>query len=79
MPTTIIEDVFKDLVEEHPLLGAIQFVYVGYVTKWITNDHATQQAVWGEITAEIAKEITSSFKVEDIKQNKLSAFAVIIS
>lgn len=77
MPTTIIEDVFKDLVEEHPLLGAIQFVYVGYVTKWITNDHATQQAVWGEVTAEIAKEITSSFKVEDIKQNKLSAFAVI--
>ena len=77
MPTTIIEDVFKDLVEEHPLLGAIQFVYVGYVTKWITNDHATQQAVWGEVTAEIAKEITSSFRVENLDQNKLSAFAVI--
>ncbi len=77
MPTTIIEDVYKDLKEEHPLLGAINFQYVGYITKWILNDHATQMGIWGEITAEITKEITSAFRVETINQNKLSAFAVI--
>lgn len=77
MPTTIIEDVYKDLQEEHPLLQAIQFQYVGYVTKWILNDHATQKGVWGQITDEIIKEITSAFKVIDINQNKLSAYAVI--
>lgn len=77
MPTTIVEDVYKDLTEEYPLLGAIKFQHVGYITKWIRNDHATQLAVWGEITDEIAKEITSAFRVEDVNQHKLSAFAVV--
>lgn len=77
MPTTIIEDVYKDLVEEHPLLQEINFQYVGYLTKWLLNDHATQMAVWGTITDEIVKEITSAFKVVDLNQNKLSAFACI--
>lgn len=77
MPTTIIEDVYKHLREEHPLLKAINFQYVGYITKWILNDHSAQNAVWGKITDEIIKEITSSFKVIDIDQNKLSAYAII--
>ena len=77
MPTTIIEDVYRNLKEEHPLLGAINFQYVGYITKWILNDHSTQNAVWGEITDEIIKEITSSFKTIDVDQKKLSAYAII--
>ena len=77
MPTTIIEDVYKNLKEEHPLLNAINFQHVGYITKWILNDHSAQNAVWGTITAEITKEITSSFKTVNINQNKLSAYAVI--
>ena len=77
MPTTIIEDVYKHLRDEHPLLKAINFQYVGYITKWILNDHSAQNAVWGKITDEIIKEITSSFKVIDIDQNKLSAYAII--
>lgn len=77
MPTTIIEDVYRNLKEEYPLLKAINFQHVGYITKWILNDHSAQNAVWGTITAEITKEITSSFKVVDINQNKLSAYAVI--
>lgn len=77
MPTTIIEDVYKNLQEDHPLLKAINFQYVGYITKWILNDHSAQNAVWGKITDEIIKEITSSFKVIDINQNKLSAYAIV--
>lgn len=77
MPTTIIEDVYRDLREEYPLLNAINFVHVGYITKWILNDHSTQLAVWGQITDEITKEITSAFEVIDVSQNKLSAFAII--
>lgn len=77
MPTTIIEDVYKNLREHHPLLGAINFQYVGYMTKWILNDHSVQKAVWGPINAEIVKEITSAFKTIDITQSKLSAYAVI--
>lgn len=77
MPTTIIEDVYKDLKDEYPLLNAINFQYVGYITKWILNDHSAQKAVWGTITEGITKEITSSFKTVDINQNKLSAYAII--
>ena len=77
MPTTIIEDVYKNLTEEHPLLKAINFHYVGYITKWILNDHSAQNAVWGTITEEIVKEITSSFKTVNIEQHKLSAYAIV--
>lgn len=77
MPETIIEDVYRDLVEEHPLLGKVNFQSVAYATKVIMNDHTAQSAVWGEIDAEITKEITSAFKILELTQNKLSAYAVI--
>jgi HK97 family phage major capsid protein len=77
MPTTIVEDVYKHLAEEHPLLKAINFQNVGYLTKWVLNDHTKQSAVWGNITDQITKEITSAFKVIDITQSKLSAYAII--
>lgn len=77
MPETIIEDVYRDLTEEHPLLAAINFQNVQYLTKWILNDHTKEAAVWGDINAEITKEIESSFKVVEITQCKLTAFAMI--
>ena len=58
MPTTIVEDVYRDLAADHELLKVINFQYVGHITKWLLNDHATQKAVWGTITDEIVKEIT---------------------
>ena len=77
MPETIIEDVYKHLVDAHPLLSVIGVQYVAYATKWILNDHSVQTARWGEINGEITQEITSAFKVIDITQNKLSAFMCI--
>lgn len=77
MPSTIIEDVYKNLRDTHTLLGAIDFQYVGYITKWILNDHTVQKAVWGSVNSEIVKEITSAFKTIDIKQSKLAAYALI--
>lgn len=77
MPDTIIEDVYRELVEEHPLLSKVSFQYIAYATRVIMNDHTKQNAVWGDIDAEITKEITSAFKLLDITQNKLTAFAII--
>ena len=77
MPETIIEDVYRDLEESHPLLNAIGVQYVGFSTKWVLNDHTKQMAHWGEVNSEITKEITSAFKIVDVTQNKLSAFAAI--
>lgn len=76
MPETIIEDVYRDLVDEHPLLDKINFQNVRYLTRWILNDHTVQSAAWGEINEEITKEISSAFKSVEITQCKLSAFAV---
>ena len=77
MPETVITDVYKDLLEEHPLLTKINFVNAKYLTKWILNDHTIDNAVWGKLNSKITKELTSAFKEVDITQNKLSAFASV--
>ncbi|MCC8063684.1 MAG: phage major capsid protein [Clostridiales bacterium] len=77
MPHTIIEDVFRNLTQEHPLLSKIKTQNVGYLTKWILNAHTAQTAAWGAITGAVEKEITSSLKVVDVKQNKLSCFVIL--
>ena len=77
MPESIIEDVYRDLVSEHALLSRVNFQSVKYATKMILNDHSKQMAIWGEADAQITKEITSAFKVLELTQNKLSAFACI--
>ncbi len=77
VPATIIEDVYKDLRENHPLLARINFVSVAYMTKWILNDATVDAAVWGTVGSEITKKIEGAFKVVDLTQNKLSAYAMI--
>lgn len=77
MPETVIEDVYKDLVEEHPLLAKIKFQDVKYLTTWLLNDHTPDQAVWGEINDTITKAIESGFRTINITQGKLSAYLVI--
>ena len=77
MPETIIEDVYKNLVNKHPLLNAITFTNVSYLTKFIMNDHTIDKAVWGQINSEVTKKITSSFKILEMTQCKLSCYSVI--
>lgn len=77
MPETVIEDVYKNLVNEHPILDAITFTNVKYLTKWIMSDHTIQSAQWGPINSEITKQITTSFKFLEMTQCKLTCYAVI--
>ena len=77
MPTTIVEDVYKDLVTDHPLLARINFVNVQYLTRWILNDHSVQTAAWGAVNAQISQQIESAFRTVEVTQCKLSAYAVI--
>ena len=76
-PETIIEDVFKEITETHPLLAAVNFQNVSILTKWILSDHASNKAVWGEINGEITEEIQGALKSIDLITNKLSAFAIV--
>ena len=77
MPETIIEDVYRNLEQDHELLQVIDFNYTGYMTKWLRNKHRIAKAVWGSITGTITEEIKSEFEWMRIDQNKLTAFAVI--
>lgn len=74
MPKTIIEDVFDSLKAEHKLLSVIDFNNTTYVTEWILNKNGKQKAVWGEITAEIEKELSGDFEKLDMVMFSLTAF-----
>ena len=38
MPSSIIEDVYRNLQETHQLFQTIRFQYVNYLTRWSIND-----------------------------------------
>lgn len=74
MPPTIIDDVFTDLQQNHPLLSTIDFQNSGAVTEWLLNENPKQLATWSALSSEIVKELTSGFKKINLTQDKLSAF-----
>lgn len=74
MPTTVIDAVFEDLKQEHPLLDVIDFQNTHGLIEWLLNDDEGQLATWGDLTDEIVKELTSGFKKINTALYKLSAF-----
>lgn len=74
MPTTVIDTVFEDLKQEHPLLDVIDFQNTHGLIEWLLNDDEGQLATWGDLTDEIVKELTSGFKKINTALYKLSAF-----
>lgn len=78
LPETVIDAVFEDLTEDHPLLGAIDFRNTAALVKvlYSTSD-GRHLAKWGKLTDEITKELAAEFKLLDFGQVKLSAFVPI--
>ena len=74
MPKTVIDAVFEDLIEEHPLLSAINFVNTSGLVEYLVNVNAVELATWGTLTSEITKELTAGFKKINLTLMKLSAF-----
>lgn len=74
MPKTVIDAVFDDLVENHPLLDEINFQNTSGLIEFIVNSNGSQLATWGTLTSEIVKELTSGFKKLNMSLTKLSAF-----
>lgn len=74
MPKTVIDTVFEDLTTSHPLLEAISFTNTSNLTEFLMNKNGHQLAAWGELNAEIIKELTSAFKKVNLTLFKLSAF-----
>lgn len=74
MPKTIIDEVFEDLENNHPLLSAISFENAAGMIEIYRNTNAHQLATWGSLTSTITKELASGFTKITLSQNKLSAW-----
>ena len=74
LPKTVVDAVFDDRVQEHPLLEAINFQNTNGMIEFIVNTNSKQLSSWGVLTAEITKELTSGFKKINMTMDKLSAF-----
>lgn len=73
-PKTVLDAIFNDLTQNHPLLDAIDFQNTSLVSEWLLNEHEAQLAQWGALSAEIVKEISSSFGKVAMNLVKLTAF-----
>lgn len=76
LPKTTQERVFEDIERNHPFLRALNIQNLGAVTEFIFSD-PEGAAVWGDLFDEIKGQLNSSFRKEDIKQAKLTAFIPI--
>lgn len=75
LPKTVIDAVFEDIREAHPLLSEINFQNTGILTEIVVSVlDGRHMAVWGKLCDEITKELLGGFDTIDLTQNKLSAF-----
>lgn len=74
LPTTVIDAVFDDIVESHPLLSAINFQNTGLLTEILVSTlDGRFKATWGPICGEITKELSAGTAVINLRQKKLTA------
>jgi hypothetical protein len=73
-PKTVIDAVFEDLVNEHPLLDEVDFVNTSGLIEYLINTGSAPLATWKALTVAIADELTRGFEKIDLAHTKLSAF-----
>lgn len=62
MPRTIVNHVFDDLAQNHPLLSKLNFINAGFATEYIVNENGSLETRWGELCDEDVKELAAAFK-----------------
>lgn len=78
LPKTVINAVFEDITETHPLLDAINFQNAEALVEYLYSSlDGRFKAIWGKLCDEIEKELSASFHKITFGQNKLSAFIPI--
>ena len=78
LPKTVIDAIFEDILETHPLLDAINFQDTGILTEILVSTlDGKFMAVWGKICDRIKGELSAGFEVINLKHNKLTAFIPI--
>ena len=77
LPKTVVDAVFDELQTAHPLLSRIRFIPTGGAVEIMVNTNAYQEAVWGELCAEIVQELSAGLKKMKTNLLKLSAFLTV--
>ncbi len=77
LPRTVINSVFDDLKQNHPLLSKINFHPSAGAVEMIINTTGENVAVWGPLTAKIVEEATAGMKKISTTLMKLSAFLCV--
>ena len=76
-PTTIVQDVFRDLRQSHPILSRVDAKNTTALAKFIFADPTEATAFWGPICEDIKQMIINGFKVVKLESSRLSGFVVI--
>ncbi len=75
LPKTVIDAIFEDIVENHPLLDAINFQDTGILVEiLVSTQDGRHMATWSKLCDDVVTELTAGTQVIDLTQKKLSAF-----
>ena len=76
LPETTINQIYEDLVNDHPLLNAIGIFNAGPRVKFLRAE-TSGVIVWGKIFSEIKGQLDATFNEETAIQDKATAFVVL--
>ena len=78
LPETVIDAIFEDITEEHPLLSVINFQNTAALIKYLYSTmDGRHLAWWGKLCSDIEKELNAEFKLLNLEQTKLSAYVPV--
>ncbi len=78
LPKTVINAVFEDITESHPLLNAINFRNAEALVEYLYSSMDGRfKATWGKLCTQITRELSASFHKINFSQNKLSAYVPV--
>ena len=72
-PETIVDEIFKGIKQEHPILNYVDFQNTSILTKALYSN-ATPEATFGELNSKITSELSATFSMVPMELMKLSAF-----
>ena len=73
LPETVIDAVFEDLKQNHPLLNAVKFTNTSAVTKFVLNKQGAQSATWDELNTPVTKQLVGEIEVIEMTLCKITA------
>lgn len=77
LPETVIEAVFDDMKQNHPLLDVINFQNTTAVTKLVLNKKGEQSATWDVLNSPVTKQLDGEIEVISMTLAKLTAYMFV--